>query len=240
MKFRNLNRYLLIKVVISLSSLIFILIIFYLLIISLEEPTFGPRDSTLRLISIFLLIPVVILFSTLLIFTIKEYKTYFSKRTYLFEGKSYLTIDDVFENENRLAIITEILNKPGIHQNEILRKVNIQKGQLQWHLDVLLKYHIIKKKKYGQYVLYFPITTSSKDIDDYKHSFYKSKTTLEIFKIIEENAGITSSEISKKLRLSRNTIKYHVDKLIEENLIDLKRNGRKIELYPINGEAKDF
>ncbi len=240
MKFRNLNRYLLIKVVISLSSLIFILIIFYLLIISLEEPTFGPRDSTLRLISIFLLIPVIILFSTLLIFTIKEYKTYFSKRTYLFEGKSYLTIDDVFENENRLAIITEILNKPGIHQNEILRKVNIQKGQLQWHLDVLLKYHIIKKKKYGQYVLYFPITTSSKDLDEYKHSFYKSKTTLEIFNIIEENAGITSSEISKKLRLSRNTIKYHVDKLIEENLIDLKRNGRKIELYPINGEVKDF
>ena len=147
MKFRNLNRYLLVKVIIGFFSLILIILSFYLLNLSFEEPSFGLTNTTLRLISISLLIPAVLLISTLLVFTIKEYKTYFSKKTLLLEGKSYLTLDDVFENENRVAILTEILNKPGIHQSEILRDCNLQKGQLQWHLDVLLKYHIIKKKK---------------------------------------------------------------------------------------------
>ena len=232
MKFRNLNRYLLVKVIIGFFSLILIVLSFYLLNLSFEEPTFGLTNTTLRLISISLLIPAVLLISTLLVFTIKEYKTYFSKKTLLLEGKSYLTLDDVFENENRVAILTAILNKPGIHQSEILRDCNLQKGQLQWHLDVLLKYHIIKKKKYGQYVLYFPITASLEEKDEFKHLLGKSKTTLQIFKLIEDNPGITSSEISKIVNLSRNTIKYHIDKLIEENLIDLRRKGRKIELFP--------
>ncbi|MFX0030353.1 MAG: winged helix-turn-helix transcriptional regulator, partial [Candidatus Hermodarchaeota archaeon] len=146
---------------------------------------------------------------------------------------SYLTITDIFENENRLNIINQILKNPGIHHNELLRRCELQKGQLQWHLDVLLKYNIIKKERYGQYTVYFPITTSF-DANEYlENLILKSKTTSEILKIIKENPGINSSEISRILDLSRNTIKYHVDKLSKERMINLIRKGRKIELHPI-------
>ena len=108
----------------------------------------------------------------------------------------------------------------------------LQKGQLQWHLDVLLKFNVIKKEKYGQYTVYFPITTSF-DANEYLENLItKSKTTSEILTIIKENPGIHSSDISRILHLSRNTIKYHIDKLSEDKMVSLVRKGRKIELHP--------
>ena len=165
--------------------------------------------------------------------TVKDYKGHFLRRNFIQTGKSYLTLEDIFENENRIKILKQILNNPGIHHNELLRTCELQKGQLQWHLDVLLRNHIIKKEKYGQYTLYFPITSSIETVDKLKNLLSKSKTTSEILNIIQKNPGINSSEISRTLNLSSSTIKYHIDKLSEENLIKLKRKGHRIEIFPI-------
>jgi len=174
----------------------------------------------------------ILLLSIMEVLTIKEYKGYFLRKSYIKKGKSYLTLSDIFENENRINILTQILNNPGVHHNELLRNCDLQKGQLQWHLDVLLKNHIIKKEKYGQYTIYYPIMSSFKTDDNLRNLNLKSKTTSEVLNTIEEHPGINSSEISRILNLSRNTIKYHIDKLSEENVIRLVRRGRKIELYP--------
>ena len=229
---KKLNRYFWKKLFLFFFSLIFLLIILCLMIILFEQ-LFEHDRSTSRQISIYLLIPALILFSLLLVLTINEYRSFFSKKFYIIEGRSYLTINDIFENDNRLNILKGILNNPGIHHNELQRNCTLQKGQLQWHLNVLLKYNIIKKKRYGQYSVYFPITSSIEEIENLKNLIPKSKTTLVILNIIEDNPRINSSEISRILKLSRNTVKYHIDKLSEENLIKLIKNGRKIELYPI-------
>jgi predicted transcriptional regulator len=166
------------------------------------------------------------------VLSIKEYRGYILRKSFFKKGKSYLTLEAIFENENRLNILREILNNPGIHQNELLRQCDLNKGQLKWHLDVLLKHRIIKKEKFGQYLIYFPITTSTESIEDFKNLLLKSETSSKIYELIKKSPGISSSEISKKINLARNTVKYHIDKLSERNLIDLRGKGRKIELYP--------
>jgi len=107
----------------------------------------------------------------------------------------------------------------------------LNKGQLQWHLDTLLKHNIIKKEKYGQYAIYFPITSSTEAIETFKNQFAKSKTTLEVLNAIKKYPGINSAELSRILNLSRNSIKYHIDKLREKHLIKLEKKGRVKELY---------
>jgi hypothetical protein len=52
--------------------------------------------------------------------------------------------------------------------------------------------------------------------------------------IIIKNPGITSAEISRVLNLSRNSIKYHVDKLIGKQLIKLEKKGHTFQLYKNN------
>lgn len=222
----------LLKFLLILLSIVFLSIALYL-IISFELPFFDPIIDTIRFTVIALLLPILIFITILAALTIKEYKNYFMRRGHIKKGRSHLSLTDIFENENRLNIINQILRNPGIHHNELLRNCDLQKGQLQWHLDVLLKYNILKKEKYGQFTIYFPITTSF-DANEYLENLIaKSKTTSEILTIIKENPGINSSEISRILSLSRNTIKYHIDKLSKEKLVTLIKKGRKIELHPI-------
>jgi len=229
---KKLSPFFLLKFILSIFSLVLLSVVLIQLIRSLDE-FFGPNEEiTLGIILVSILIGIVLLLSIFEVLTVKEYRGYFIKKPFIQKGRSYLTLKDIFENENRLNILKQILNNPGIHQNELMRNCNLQKGQLQWHLDVLLKYRIIKKEKYGQYTIYFPITSSIESIDAFKNLPTKSVTTTKILKLIQNYPGISSSEISKKINLARNTVKYHIDKLSEDNLIRLKENGRKIELYP--------
>ncbi len=231
----NFNYFYILKSLLIISSLILLFIILVQLInLSLYEqlPAFRKIDN-LESITISILITAIFLISALTLLTLKEFRSYIIRRKYIQNSNSYLSLTNIFENENRLSIINQILENPGIHHNELLRNCNLQKGQLRWHLDVLLKYHIIKKKKYGQFIIYFPITTSF-DANEYLGNLItKSKTTLEILNIIKENPGINSSEIARILSLSRNTIKYHIDKLSKEKLVILTKKGREIELHPI-------
>jgi len=229
MQAKNISRFFLMKFVLLFFFLVFLSIILFVLI-SFEYPFFDPSITNLKIVLISLLMPILISVITLTALTIKEYQNYFTRRTYIKEGRSYLTLTDIFENENRVKILTQILNNPGIHHNELLRNCDLQKGQLQWHLDTLLKHKIIKKEKYGQYTIYFPISSSKDEI--FKNQIAKSKTTSAILNLIKENPGINSSEIARILNLSRNTIKYHIDKLTTDDFIQLVRSGRKYEIYP--------
>ena len=231
MKSRKLKISFFFKLGLTLCSLALLIILLSLLIVLFREPDFFLDRTTIRLEVILLLIPTLIFVSTLTALTVKEYRNYFIRRSYIKEGRSYLSLADIFQNENRLNILTEILNNPGIHHNELLRSCNLNKGQLQWHLDTLLKHSIIKKEKYGQYTIFFPITSSTEAIEVFKNQFAKSKTTLAILNTIKKYPGINSAEISRLLNLSRNSIKYHVDKLLEKHLIRLEKKGRVKQLY---------
>jgi len=219
------------KIILFIFSLLLLSIISYLLIKLYDERFFDPDIIVLRSLLIYLLVPTLIFVSILTALTVKEYSKYFIRRSYIKEGRSYLSLADIFQNESRLKILTEILNNPGIHHNELLRSCNLNKGQLQWHLDTLLKHNIIKKEKYGQYAIYFPITSSTEAIETFKNQFAKSKTTLEVLNAIKKYPGINSAELSRILNLSRNSIKYHIDKLREKHLIKLEKKGRVKELY---------
>jgi len=219
------------KIILFLFSLVTLLIITYLLIKSYVEDVFDPDIIAIRSILIVLLVPNLIFVSIISALTVKEYRNYFNRRSYIKEGRSYLSLADIFQNVSRLKILTEILNNPGIHHNELLRSCNLNKGQLQWHLDTLLKHNIIKKEKYGQYTIFFPITSSTDAIELFKNQFTKSKTTLEVLNTIKKYPGINSAEISRILNLSRNSIKYHIDKLLEKHLIKFEKKGRVNELY---------
>ena len=231
MKSRNLKISFFFKLGLSLISLALLTVILGFLIYLFREPDFFLDLTTIKLVVIFLLIPTLIFVSTFTALTVKDYKNYFVRRSYIQEGRSYLSLADIFQNESRLKILTEILNNPGIHHNELLRSCSLNKGQLQWHLDTLLKHSIIKKEKYGQYAIYFPITSSKEAIEIFKNQFAKSKTTLEVLNSIKKHPGINSAEISRILNLSRNSIKYHIDKLLELHYIRLEKKGRVNELY---------
>jgi predicted transcriptional regulator len=54
---------------------------------------------------------------------------------------------------------------------------------------------------------------------------------LEILNIIRKSPGINSAEISRNMNLSRNSINYHIRKLLEKHFIRFEKKGRIKELY---------
>ncbi len=204
----------------------------YQIYLSIED-TFAIEDNVIKWAFIaFISVLILVLISAVLSLTVKEYKMYFKGKDFSTKGHHILSYNDIFENENRKKIIARILQEPGIHNNELLRQCNLQKGQLQWHLYVLMQYGIIKKEKVGQFSVFFPIKMT-KDQNQYSRLLIgKSKTSLKVLDLIEKNPGINSSAIALQLFLNRSTVKYHIDKLKKRNLILFKHKGRKIELFP--------
>jgi len=162
----------------------------------------------------------------------KEYIQYLMKRNVIVEtGAHRLSLEDVLDNENRNKIIDFILEEPGIHFNELLRKTELAAGNLVWHLEILCKYKIIGKKDIGRYVSYFPYYQKN-PISNIDLKLKKSKLTLMILEMIEKKPGIWNNVITKQLKLDHKTISYHVNKLIDLDLIFIKKEGRKRKFYP--------
>ncbi|TFG27139.1 MAG: hypothetical protein EU532_08170 [Promethearchaeota archaeon] len=162
----------------------------------------------------------------------KDYIHYLRTRSTLIQkGAHRLTLDEVLENENRNKILDLILNEPGIHFNELLRKSELAPGNLVWHLDILETYKIIGKKRIGNFIAYIPYYQKN-PISNLDLKLSKSKLTLDILEMIESEPGIWSNLITKRKKVDHKTIHYHIKKLIDLGLVILKKEGRKKKIYP--------
>ncbi|MFW9864996.1 MAG: winged helix-turn-helix transcriptional regulator [Candidatus Thorarchaeota archaeon] len=198
--------------------------------ISVFEFSRAPFNWTWVIITI--LITVVGLLSIAVLLTKKEYFQYLRKRTIPIEkGAHRLSLDEVLENENRNKIIDFILNEPGIHFNELLRKTGLAAGNLVWHLDILQTYKIIGKKRIGNFIAYFPYYQKN-PLSNIDLKLKKSKLTLDILEMIEQEPGIWNNIITKKFKVDHKTIHYHINKLYELGLIKMKKEGRKKKIFP--------
>jgi predicted transcriptional regulator len=146
------------------------------------------------------------------------------------KGAHRLSMEDVFANANRLAIIDLLSTSSGIHFNELRRQCKIGRGQLKWHLDILEEYGIIKSQKIKQYTVFFP-TQKENSLEDNSNYNKISKTAQDITNSIKSNPGITTSEISRQLKLHRSSVKYHIDQMKIDKQIRVEKSGRKYKLY---------
>ncbi|MHA1684469.1 MAG: winged helix-turn-helix transcriptional regulator [Promethearchaeota archaeon] len=199
-----------------------------------DPPTtnFQLTQSEMVIFSIAGVVLFTIILSTAGIYSKKKYREMILKRTNgEFTTKHRLTIEEVLENDNRSRIIDEILDQPGIHFNELLRRIGLAPGNLVWHLEILCTYKVIGKKRIGQYIVYFPFYQKN-PMSNVDIKLAKSKVTLKILRMIEEEPGIYANQIASVLSLNHKTVKYHVDKLVNNNLVEIKKEGRKNFLYP--------
>ncbi|MBN1214898.1 MAG: winged helix-turn-helix transcriptional regulator, partial [Candidatus Lokiarchaeota archaeon] len=173
---------------------------------------------------------VLILISLSIVLSLQEYKSYIETRKKELVSHRKLKFKKIFENENRQKIVTKILENPGIHFRELLRKCQLQRGQLQWHINILQEFGIIKKKRIGQYTSYFPCFNSVNP-RSYDRILSKSKIRLDIVDLTQKIPGITPTTISERLKLNLTTIDYHIKKLERNNIIRTAKEGREVHLF---------
>ncbi len=196
-----------------------------------------PQNWWITQIIFAVMVPLIAIFG--IIMSKQEYRDFLLNRVIPLEtGVHRLSMEDVLENENRSRVIDLIVDNPGIHFSELLRQTHIAPGNLNWHIEILERYKIIKNEIVGKYVMYFPYHGKNL-LSNIDLKLQKSKTTMEILKIIQTIPGLTQNQIAKRIEKNHKTVKYHLDKLIEVDLIEKRPEGRKNLLYPTIEEPEE-
>jgi DNA-binding MarR family transcriptional regulator len=141
---------------------------------------------------------------------------------------THIQKDDVLDQFVRGEVYGLIKSNPGVHYNEIMRKLEMKNGTLSYHLHMLEKMEMIKSRREGlKYRVFYPTEMKFPKEERYR----LSNLQLEILQIIKEDEGIQQKEIAKKLGKKPQTINYNIKILQQAGLIKIRKKGRETGCY---------
>ncbi len=160
-------------------------------------------------------------------------------RTYKYRRLNPLSSNRKFR-EKRLSLLMHPLRRsiyqlvcetPGSYFYEIVCALATPQGTLSWHLRMLEKDGLIKSTKFGGKRLFFPKMLRSESAEK-AYAILKNSTAAKVFDRIINNPGCYQTEIAEKLSIHHDTVRHHIVRLAEAELIDIIRDGRTVKYFP--------
>lgn len=131
----------------------------------------------------------------------------------------------------RREIYQLVCETPGSYFYEIVCALAAPQGTLSWHLRMLEKDGFIKSDKFGGKRLFFPKMLRSESAER-AFAILKNGTAAKVFDQIVNNSGCYQSEIAEKLGIHHDTVRHHINRLAEAELIEVIRDGRTVKYFP--------
>ncbi len=137
--------------------------------------------------------------------------------------------------ETRREIFELISNFPGLHFREVLRRIDISSGNLNYQLNYLLKHDILVAIQDGNLKRYY---VAGKVKGKEKRILACLRNELErglvLFLLLNPNSQF--NEIVNNFDLAASKLAYHLNKLLDKDLIKKEKKGRTT-FYKIVDEA---
>jgi DNA-binding MarR family transcriptional regulator len=150
--------------------------------------------------------------------------------TLLLPMYSRIQKEDVLDQFVRGQIYGFIKTNPGVHYNQILRKVGVKNGTLSYHLGVLEKTELIQSRREGlKYRVFYPTGMNFPKSE----RFRLTDLQIRIIESIKNQPGMTQKEIARLLDKKPQTINYNMKVLDQAGLVSVLKNGRKTTCYPV-------
>jgi len=129
------------------------------------------------------------------------------------------------ELQTRRIIYKYILKHPGLHERELARQLNLPLGTLDYHLYYLKKQELVTTASDGHYTQYYISgKISSKDKKLIATLRHEALRKIIIFLLLENSSY--HREICEHLKLARSTTTFHLNKLVELEIINRTQKGR--------------
>ncbi len=139
--------------------------------------------------------------------------------------------DEALSLTTRERIYKEIDSSPGLHFREIQRRSNVAVGSLQYHLEYLQKRHLIKTVREGKFLRYYSVRGKQLGENRELMSLLRQDSVRKIILFLLQNQRANNIAISKSIGLSPSTTSWHLEKLMQQNLIKTRKRGRKVFYY---------
>lgn len=125
--------------------------------------------------------------------------------------------------ETRTRIAERVRSRPGIHFNGLVRSLDLATGQVQYHLKRLLAdKEVVKAELYGR-THYYP-----EGFDDWERrtlALLRRETTRDVVAVLFESGAARPNELTEELELARSTLEWHLDHLVEQDVVDKRYNA---------------
>ncbi len=147
---------------------------------------------------------------------------------------SKLTKENLLKNATRNEIFKIIDKYPGTYLREIMEKLKLGSQEALWHLNLLIKFNLVRFTKIGRNNVYFnQKLPNTRD----KQLFYLGNKDIGSIAqhLITSSGPLSINSIANELKLHFNTVNGHVQKLSELGLIAQKEENSQV-LYSIDFE----
>lgn len=149
--------------------------------------------------------------------------------------------DAMLDNQVRDDLYQYINTNPGTNYSTIMRELKLKNGLFAYHLATLERENYITSQHDGIYRRFYP----SNKVPGFSPNLLADRIDSEmkaiIVRLVQKEPGLSQTQIAKQMGESRQRINYHVNKLVEDRVLNLKRNGRASSLYlnPIFSKGMD-
>lgn len=150
--------------------------------------------------------------------------------TLLFPFYSRIQKEDVLDQFVRGQIYGFIKTNPGVHYNQILRKVGVKNGTLSYHLGVLEKTELIQSRREGlKYRVFYPTGMNFPKSERFRLTDFQ----IRIIDALKRRPGMTQKELAWLLSQKPQTINYNIKVLDQAGLVSVVRKGRKTTCFAV-------
>jgi len=141
----------------------------------------------------------------------------------------------MLDNETRGMIRGFVYADPGVHYNEILRRLKLGNGTAAHHLMMLEREGFIKSRTDGNLKRFYPAEMKIIDVPPRLNEIQRI-----ILKRIRESEGLSQREIARILEVPHTTIQRQVKRMAGMGIIRLERNGLATKCYLTENGHESF
>ncbi|MDI9395251.1 MAG: winged helix-turn-helix transcriptional regulator [Euryarchaeota archaeon] len=173
------------------------------------------------------------------ILSILDVVLYFIKPIFVVLGFRVVDHPNAVGILKREQIYTFIKAFPGTCSSKIADNINLHRGTLRYHLNILETQNLIEAHNYCGKVRYFQNNSTygekEKQVISVLQNSMKRKI---IFEILREECN-TNGSIARKIGMSKSTITWYIKQLKELDLIEENKLGKSV-IYNIKPSCRDI
>ena len=138
------------------------------------------------------------------------------------------------EDSKRAQILQFIQSHPGTHLRNIKRELNLAMGVLQYHLYRLEREQQIIGRRRGLYKRFYPKRGFEAEEQEIL-SVLLQETERDLLLYLLRTPDATQKELSEYTRISPSSTSWHMKRLVQTGLVDIRRHG-SFSYYMVKGD----
>jgi predicted transcriptional regulator len=142
----------------------------------------------------------------------------------------------LLEHPTRAQIHALADSEPGVHGNEIVRRLGEPRSVVDHHLRKLVDAGLLVRRQGLGIVCYFvPGRVDRRAMAAVP--LLRAPGARAVMQVVQAEPGLSGADVARRVDFDSSTVAYHVRRLRRAGAIRGRRQGRRVELYPTDPAA---